>query len=166
MSTITFKESPIHTSGTLPKVGSSAPGFTLVKQDLSEITLSALPEKKKILNIVPSLDTGTCALSAKTFYQELSERDDVVLINISMDLPFAQSRFCKAAGLENAEAFSAFRSDFPTVYGVEITDGPLKGLCSRAVILLDENNKVLYTEQVSEITHEPNYEKLLEHLQE
>lgn len=165
MSTITFKGNPIHTVGALPATGGHAPEFKLVKQDLSEAILSNLPSKKKVLNIVPSLDTGTCALSAKTFYNKLANRDDVILLNISMDLPFAQGRFCKTEGLTNAETLSAFRSDFADVYGVKISEGPLKGLCSRAVILLDENNNVIYTEQVSEITHEPNYDKLLEHLQ-
>jgi thiol peroxidase len=165
MSTITFKGSPIHTVGSLPATGGKAPDFKLVKQDLSEAVLSTLPHKKKVLNIVPSLDTGTCALSAKTFYNKLSQRDDVLLFNISMDLPFAQGRFCKAEGLTNAETLSAFRSDFADVYGVKIIEGPLEGLCSRAVILLDENNNVIYTEQVGDISHEPNYDKLLEHLQ-
>lgn len=164
MSTITFKGSPIKTIGSLPSVGDHAPDFKLVKQDLSEAELNSYADKKKILNIVPSLDTGTCALSAKTFYQKLSGRDDVVVLNISMDLPFAQGRFCKTEGLNNAETLSAFRSDFPETYGVMIAEGPLKGLCSRAIVLIDENNKVLYTEQVSEITHEPNYVKVIENL--
>ncbi len=164
MAIVTLKEKPIHTCGELPKKGSIAPEFRLVKQDLSEESLSSLPHKKKILNIVPSLDTHTCGLSAKTFYKKLAGKDDLILINISMDLPFAQSRFCKAEGLDDARVLSAFRSDFPKEYGVEITDGPLKGLCARAVILLDEENKVLYTEQVSEITHEPDYDKLFAQL--
>jgi thiol peroxidase len=164
MSTITFKGNPIKTVGSLPSIGTKAPDFKLVKQDLSEAHLDTYNRKKKVLNIAPSFDTPTCALSAKTFYSKLAGRDDVVVLNISMDLPFAQGRFCKAEGLNNAETLSAFRSDFPEEYGVAIIEGPLKGLCSRAVLLLDENNKVVYTEQVSEITHEPNYSKLIEHL--
>lgn len=164
MAKITFKGNPIQTSGKLPDNGTEAPNFLLVRQDLSEASLKDFSGKKKILNIVPSLDTGVCATSAKKFYKELSGKDEVILINISMDLPFAQSRFCKAENLKDAEALSAFRSSFPEDYGVKITEGPLKGLCSRAVLLLDENDKVIYSEQVSEISHEPNYEEVIKRL--
>ena len=163
MANITLKGNPIKTMGTLPAVGSKAPDFHLVKRDLSESTINQYKGKTKILNIVPSFDTKTCALSAKQFHAKIKKRDDVVLINISMDLPFAQDRFCKAEGLDE-EFLSGFRSTFPKDYGVEILDGPIKGLLSRAVVLLDKDNKVLYTEQVPEISQEPNYEAVLKHL--
>ncbi len=163
MANITFKGSPVHTIGSLPRVGEKAPNFTLVNRDLSESTLNEYPNKKKILNIVPSLDTGVCALSAKTFYEKLKSRDDVILINISNDLPFAQGRFCKSEDI-NTITLSGFRSSFADDYGVKIIDGPLAGLCSRAVILLDEQNKIIYTEQVPEIGKEPDYNKLLQNI--
>lgn len=161
MAKIKFKGSEVNTSGQLPSIDDKAPNFTLVRQNLSEVTLGTFGKRKKVLNIVPSLDTQVCALSAKKFYKELAFKDDVILITISMDLPFAQARFCKAEGLDSAETLSAFRSDFSRDYGVEMVDGPLKGLCSRAVVVVDENDKVIYTEQVPEITQEPDYEKVL-----
>lgn len=164
MAKITFKGNQINTKGELPKIGEKAPDFTLVRQDLSEVSLEGFKNKKKILNIVPSLDTGVCASSAKKFHDKLADYKDAIVVNISMDLPFAQGRFCKAEGLTQVETLSSFRSSFPDDYGVRITDGPLKGLCSRAVVVIDENNKVIYTEQVPEITQEPNYDKVLEEL--
>lgn len=160
MTTITFKGSQINTIATLPKMNTIVPDFTLVRKDLSEVTLNAFKGKKKLLNIFPSLETGVCAMSVKQFYKKIGTRNDVVVLNISKDLPFAQGRFCIQEAI-NAEVLSAFRSSFARDYGIEITDGPLKGLCSRAVVLLDENNKVLYTEQVPEITQEPDYDKVL-----
>lgn len=153
---ITLKGNPIETNGTLPK--GRAPDFTLVRQNLSEVTLKDYQGKKKILNIFPSLDTATCSLSVKTF----NEKADCLVLHISKDLPFAQKRFCGAEGLDHVETLSAFRSSFAKDYGLEITTGPLKGLCSRAVIVIDEQDNVIYTEQVPEITQEPNYDRALE----
>jgi len=160
MTTVTFLGTPFKTVGALPKINSLAPDFALVRKDLSEANLQNFAGKKKILNIFPSLDTKTCALSVKQFYHKAANLKDVVVINISMDLPFAQARFCTQESV-NVEVLSAFRSSFPIDYGVQIAEGPIRGLCSRAVVLLDENNKVLYTEQVQEISHEPNYDKVL-----
>jgi thiol peroxidase len=157
MAEITFKGSPIHTSGTLPTVGSKAPAFALAAGDLSDATLDTYSGKKKVLNVFPSIDTPVCALSVKAFNAQAGSRDDAVVLNISVDLPFAQGRFCGAEGIENAKTLSTFRSSFAKDYGLEISDGALKGLCSRAVIILDADNKVLYTEQVPEIAQEPNY---------
>ena len=161
MSTVTLKGSPVQTSGTLPAVGSIAPDFQLTKTDLSELSLSQLAGHKKVLNIFPSIDTGTCAASVRRFNKEAAGLDQVTVINISADLPFAQARFCGAEGIQNAQTASTFRSPFAKLYGLEFSDGPLRGLCSRAVIVLDRANKVLYVEQVKEITSEPNYEAAL-----
>ncbi len=161
---ITLKGNSINTSGTLPSVGSVAKDFALVKGDLSEASLNTFPGKKKLLNIFPSLDTGTCSTSVKKFADAAQNLKDVVVINISKDLPFAQGRFCSSEGVKGVETLSAFRSSFAKDYGLEIIDGPLKGLCSRAVVVLDENNRVIYSEQVSEIAQEPDYAKALEAL--
>ncbi|MBF0297415.1 MAG: thiol peroxidase [Oligoflexia bacterium] len=162
MTKITLKGGPVSTLGNLPAVGSIAPDFKLVKSDLSEVTLSHFGKKKKVLNIFPSIDTPTCAMSVRTFNKEATDLTNVVVLNISADLPFAQKRFCAAEGINNTEILSSFRSSFSKDYNLEIVDSPLAGLCSRVVIVLDENNKVLYTEQVSEIANEPNYQKALE----
>lgn len=164
MATITLKGNAVSTSGQLPAKGSVAPDFKLVRSDLSEVTLQSYAGKKKVLNIFPSIDTGTCAMSVRKFNQEAGALSNVAVLNISADLPFAQSRFCGAEGIKNAEALSTFRSPFATDYGLKITSGPLAGLCSRAVIVLDEQNKVLYTEQVGEIANEPNYASALQAL--
>lgn len=156
-----FKGEYVNTKGSLPNEGKQAPNFTLVRQDLSEVTLEAYGNKTKILNIVPSLDTGVCAASAKKFHEKLSERSDVIVVNISMDLPFAQGRFCATESLDGVETLSAFRSSFSDDYGVKMVDGPLSGLCSRAVVVIDKDNKVIYTEQVPEITQEPDYASVL-----
>ena len=161
MADITLKGNPIHTGGNLPAKGSQVGGFSLVKTDLSETTLDSYKGKRKVLNIFPSVDTPTCAMSVRQFNEKAAKTANTVVLNISADLPFAQKRFCATEGIENAEALSCFRSAFSKEWGLEIIDGPLKGLCSRAVIVLDENNKVLYTEQVSEIADEPNYESAL-----
>jgi thiol peroxidase len=161
MAEITLKGNKIHTSGSLPKVGSTAPDFKLTKQDLSDTTLSAYAGKKKVLNIFPSIDTGVCAASVRTFNKKAAGVQNVVVLNISQDLPFAAKRFCAAEGIEGAETLSGFRSDFAEKYGLKITEGGMAGLASRAVIVLDENNKVLYTEQVPEIAQEPNYDAAL-----
>ena len=157
MANITLKGNAIHTVGELPSVGAKAPEFTLVRSDLSEVTLGTYSGKKKILNIFPSVDTGTCAMSVRKFNSEAGALGNVAVLNISADLPFAQSRFCGAEGIKNAEALSTFRSSFASDYGLKLKDGPLAGLCSRAVVVLDEENRVLYTEQVGEIANEPNY---------
>ncbi len=157
MASITLKGNPVNTLGNLPAVGENAPALNLVRNDLSEVNLSAWDGKKKILSIFPSVDTGTCATSVRTFNKNASELEGVAVLNISADLPFAQSRFCGAEGIDKVEVLSAFRSSFAKDWGLEMTDGPLKGLCSRAIIVLDENNKILHTEQVGDIVDEPNY---------
>ena len=162
MATITFKGNPLHTVGTLPAVGSKAPPFKITAGDLSEQGLEAFAGKKKILNIVPSLDTGICQMSARRFNQEIAKLPNAVALNISADLPFAQKRFCDSEKLTNIHNFSVFRSPaFGKDFGVTITDGPLAGLLSRAVVVVDENNVVTYTEQVPEIAQEPNYDAAL-----
>lgn len=157
MNEVKFKGQPVHITGTLPKVGSQAPSFELVNQDLSVINLDSFKNKIKILNIFISLDTPVCSKSMHAFSAEVHSLTDCVLINISMDLPFAASRFCKAEHLENVITLSAFRSDFPENYGVKIVDGPLQGLLARAVLVLGKDNKVLHSQLVPEITQEPDY---------
>lgn len=158
MSTITFKGNPIHTIGNLPEVGKDAQEFTMVSGDLSEKNLADYTGKRVVLNIFPSIDTGICAASARKFNEEASNLDNTVVINVSRDLPFALSRFCAAEGLNNVETLSDFRGNFGEDYGVTLSDSPLKGLLSRAVVVLDEKAKVIYTEQVPEIGQEPNYD--------
>ncbi|OBW41766.1 Thiol peroxidase [Chryseobacterium sp. MOF25P] len=158
MSTITFKGNPINTIGNLPEVGREAQEFTMVSSDLSEKNLADYTGKRVVLNIFPSIDTGICASSARKFNEEASNLDNTVVINVSRDLPFALSRFCAAEGLNNVETLSDFRGNFGEDYGVTLSDSPLKGLLSRAVVVLDEKAKVIYTEQVPEIGQEPNYE--------
>lgn len=160
MTTITFKGSPVHTSGNLPAVGSQAPDFTLVGGDLSEKHLSSYTGKR-VLNIFPSIDTGVCAMSVRAFNQKAASRPGVVVLNISMDLPFAAKRFCAAEGIEGAVTLSAFRSSFAEQYGLKMIDGPLAGLCSRVVIVVDEKGKIVYHEQVPEIGQEPQYDRAL-----
>jgi thioredoxin-dependent peroxiredoxin len=162
MAKIAFKGNEVNTSGILPEVGSVAPDFTVVKTDLSELTLSSLKGQKVVLNIFPSIDTGVCAASTRRFNEAASSLENTTVLCISVDLPFALSRFCGAEGLENVVPASAFRThDFYNGYGVSIVDSALKGLLSRAVIVVDETGKVAYTEQVEEITNEPNYEAAL-----
>jgi thioredoxin-dependent peroxiredoxin len=161
MAKITLKGNAIQTSGNLPSLGDIAKDFSLTANDLTEKTLNDYSGKKKVLNIFPSVDTGICAASVRRFNQEASSLSNTIVLNISKDLPFAQKRFCGAEGIEKAETLSAFRSSFSTDYNLEITESGMRGLCSRAIIILDENNKVLYTEQVSEIVQEPNYESAL-----
>lgn len=156
--TITLKGNEVHTIGTLPAVGSTVKDFALVDSGLNVKTLETFEGKKKVFNIFPSIDTPTCAASTRKFNEEASKLDNTVIINVSKDLPFALGRFCAAEGLNNVETLSDFRSSFGDDYEVTITDSPLKGLLSRAVIVTDENNKVVYTEQVSEIANEPNYD--------
>ncbi|WP_313215192.1 thiol peroxidase [Soonwooa sp.] len=161
MANITFKGNPIHTVGDLPEVGTQAKDFTLVASDLSEKKLSDYKGKKVVLNIFPSIDTGVCAASARHFNQDASSLDNTVVVNVSRDLPFALSRFCAAEGLSDVDVLSDFRGSFGEDYGVTLEDSPLHGLLSRAVVVLDENGKVIYTEQVPEIGQEPNYENAL-----
>jgi thioredoxin-dependent peroxiredoxin len=162
MATITLKGSPVTTSGSLPKVGSKVSSFVLTKADLADTTMDAFAGKRIVFNIFPSIDTGICALSVKRFNKEASSLKNVVVLCISMDLPFAHSRFCGAEGLKDVITLSAFRSDaFGKDFGLVMTDGPLKGLLSRAVIITDEKGIVTYTEQVPEIAQEPDYESAL-----
>lgn len=161
MATITLKGNPIHTCGDLPKVGSAAPALTLTGQDLKEVTLESFAGKRKVLNIFPSVDTPVCALSVKNFVTKAAAKPNTVVLNISADLPFAQKRFCAAEGVEGAVTLSCFRSNFAKDWGVQITDSGLAGLCSRAVVVLDDHNQVIYTEQVPEIAQEPAYDKAL-----
>ncbi|MDC6405854.1 MULTISPECIES: thiol peroxidase [Maribacter] len=165
MATVTLKGGEIHTLGTLPSTGSKAPDFQLTKNDLSSVKLSDYQGSKLVLNIFPSVDTGTCAQSVRQFNEEAAELDNTIVLCISKDLPFAQARFCGAEGIENVEMLSDFRDgNFGKAYNLEFTDGPLASLHSRAVVVLDENGTVLYTEQVPEIVDEPNYKAALEAL--
>lgn len=159
--TITLKGNEVHTIGALPSVGTIVKDFALVDSGLAVKTLETFAGKKKVFNIFPSIDTPTCAASSRKFNEEASKLDNTVIINVSKDLPFALGRFCAAEGLNNVETLSDFRSSFGDDYEVTITDSPLKGLLSRAVIVTDENNKVIYTEQVPEIANEPNYNAAL-----
>ena len=161
MATITLKGNPFSTQGDLPAVGSQAPAFTLVKSDLSEVTLASLAGKKVVLNIFPSIDTGTCAMSVRKFNESASSLDNTQVVCVSADLPFAAGRFCGAEGINNVITGSSFRSSFGSDYGVTITNGPLAGLLSRSVVVIDEKGKVLYTEQVAETVNEPNYDAAL-----
>ena len=165
MAQITLKGNPVHTSGDLPKVGTKAPDFSLTKNDLSEVSLASYEGKKKVQSVFPSLDTGVCATSVRQFNQKAADLQNTVVLCISKDLPFAQKRFCGAEGIENVEVLSGFRSTFSKDYGLELTDSGMRGLCSRAIVVLDETNTVLYTEQVPEIVQEPDYEKALQALQ-
>lgn len=164
MAQITLKGNPVNTSGKLPAVGSQAPDFTLVDLGLAEKRLKDFAGRKVVLNVYPSLDTPTCALSVKQFHAKAAQRSDLFVVNVSADLPFAGKRFCAAEGIENATVLSTFRSSFAKDYGLQIVDGPLKGLCSRAVIVLDAAGKVLHTQQVPEIADEPDYDAALKAL--
>jgi thiol peroxidase len=162
MSTVTLKGNPVHVDGSLPATGATAPAFSLVAKDLKNVTLADFAGKRKVLNIFPSVDTPTCATSVRHFNQDASGLDNAVVLCISADLPFAQARFCGAEGLENVVTLSTMRgAAFLKDYGVAIADGPLAGLAARAVVVLDEHDKVLHSELVGEIAHEPNYEAAL-----
>lgn len=162
MATITLGGNPIHTSGELPKVGSKAPDFQLVNTDLETNPLSDFAGSKLVLNIFPSVETGICSTSVRTFNAKASDLENTKVLCISRDLPFALKRFCGAEGLENVISLSDFKTGkFGKDYGLEILDGAFGGLLSRVVIVLDENGTVKYTEQVPEIGHEPNYESAL-----
>jgi thiol peroxidase len=162
MATITLKGNSISTSGDLPAVGSKAPDFKLVAEDLQDITLAAFSGKKKILNIVPSLDTSVCATSARKFNERAKELPNCAVVMVSADLPFASERFRSNEGLKDIVTLSMMRSQqFALDYGVLMTSGPLAGICARAVVVLDENDKVLYRELVADIVREPDYDKVL-----
>lgn len=162
MADITLKGNPIHTQGNLPSVGAKAPDFKLTAGDLSEKSISDFKGKRVVLNIFPSVDTGTCAASVRKFNAEASGLENTVVLCISRDLPFAQSRFCAAEGLENVISLSEFKdNNFSDAYQLKITDGPLAGLMSRAVVVVNEEGNIVYTEQVPEIVDEPNYENAI-----
>lgn len=158
MATVTLKGNAFQTVGELPAVGQKAPDFTLVKTDLSEVSLKDFAGSRLILNIFPSVDTAVCATSIRTFNKSASELSNTKVLCVSADLPFAAARFCGAEGIDNVATGSSFRSNFGTDYGVSFSNGPLAGLLSRSVVVIDENGVVSYTEQVAETTEEPNYE--------
>ena len=158
MAIITLKGNPVNVGGNFPKAGDSAPDFSLTAGDLSDVSLASYAGKRKVLNIVPSLDTPTCATSTRVFNEKASGMINTVVLVIAADLPFAMSRFCGAEGLKNVVTLSTFRAkDFHSKYGVDSADGPLRGLTARGVVVLDENNKVKHAELVPEIAQEPNY---------
>jgi len=160
MAKVTLKGNPVNTNGTLPKEGSQAPDFRLVDQELNDHSLKDYQGKKKLLSIVPSLDTAVCSTMAKKINDAMKERSDVIALIVSADLPFAQKRFCQQEKTENIKTLSMMRDqNFAKDYGVLIEDGPLAGICARAIIVLDENDKILYSQLVEEITEEPDYEK-------
>ncbi|MAX79403.1 MAG: lipid hydroperoxide peroxidase [Crocinitomicaceae bacterium] len=162
MATVTLKGNTINTVGELPEVGSAAPDFTLVKGDLSKVSLSDFKGQKLVLNIFPSVDTGTCAMSVRTFNEKAAGLENTKVLCISRDLPFAQNRFCGAEGIENAITLSDFGTGkFGEDYGLTIKEGPMEYLHSRVVVVVDEEGKVVYRQQVPEITEEPDYEKAL-----
>ena len=165
MAQVTLKGNPVQTIGNLPAVGEAAPGFTLVDKELQEITLTTYAGQKVVLNIFPSVDTPTCAMSVRRFNADIEKTGNAVAVCASMDLPFAHARFCGAEGLDKVVSASAFRNaEFGRDYGVTITDGPLKGLFARAVVVVDENGRVAYTQLVPEIADEPDYEAALKAL--
>lgn len=161
--TVTLKGGPVEIGGSFPQRGQNAPDFTLADKTRADVTLASFAGKRKVLNIFPSIDTPTCATSVRTFNQQAAKLNNTVVLCISADLPFAQNRFCAAEGIENVETLSTFRNTaaFAESYGVAIKSSSLAGLTSRAVVVLDENNKVLHSELVSEITSEPNYDAAL-----
>jgi len=161
MATIKFQGNPLHTSGELPAVGSKAPDFTLVNGKLADETLATYAGKKKVLNIVPSLDTPTCAMSTRKFNEKASKLDNTVVLVISADLPFAQCRFCETEGLKDVIPLSTFRSSFADDYGVKLVDTFLVGLTARAIVIIGEDNTVMYTQLVDELANEPDYDSAL-----
>jgi thioredoxin-dependent peroxiredoxin len=162
MASITLGGNAINTNGNLPTTGSAAPSFSLTAGDMSSANLETYAGKKKILNIFPSVDTGVCATSVRTFNTQAAALENAVVICISRDLPFAQKRFCGAEGIENVVMLSDFNTgEFGKNYGIEMTDGKLAGLHARAIVVLDENNNITHSELVPEIAQEPNYEAAL-----
>ena len=165
MPTVTLAGNPINLAGQFPKPGAAAPGFTLVGTDLANVSLKDFAGKRKVLNIVPSLDTPVCATSTRKFNESAGSIDNTVVLVIAADLPFAMARFCETEGLKNVVSLSTMRGrDFMAKYGVEIIDGPLAGVTARAVVVLDEQDKVIHAELVPEIKQEPNYEAALKAL--
>lgn len=165
MAKVTFKGNAVSTNGELPQIGKKVPDFRLVDKELKDHSLKDYRGKRKLLAIVPSLDTSVCSTMTKKINDKLKGHPEVVGLIVSTDLPFAQSRFCMAEGVKNVITLSMMRSkDFAKDYGILIENGPLEGICARAVLILDENDHVIYKELVPEITHEPNYDRALEHL--
>lgn len=159
MAETALRGNPVQTSGDLPAVGAAAPAFTLTGGDLGAVTSADLAGQRVVLNIFPSVDTPTCATSVRTFNERASEMENTTVLCVSADLPFAQGRFCGAEGIENVKTASTFKNaDFLTNYGVGMVDGPLEGLCARAVVVLDESGNVLHQQLVSEIADEPDYD--------
>lgn len=165
MATIKFQGNPLHTSGDLPAVGSKAPDFKLVNGKLADVSLATYQGKNKVLNIVPSLDTPTCAMSTRKFNEKASKLANTVVLVISADLPFAQCRFCETEGLKDVIPLSTFRASFANDYGVELTDTFLAGLTARAIVIIDADDTVIYTQLVEELANEPDYESALASLQ-
>lgn len=162
MATTALRGNPVQVKGDLPSIGSKAPAFSLTQLDLSDVSLDSFKGKRVVLNIFPSIDTGICAMSVRTFNAKAAGLDNTVILCISKDLPFAHKRFCGAEGIENVVSLSQMRDTaFMTDYGVELADGPMAGLFARSVVVLNENHEVIYTEMVDDITHEPNYEAAL-----
>src|SRR5499426_2276932 len=165
MTTVTLAGNPIEIAGQFPRRGETAPAFTLVGKDLKDVSLKDFAGKRKVLNIVPSLDTAVCATSTRKFNERASGMKNAVVLVISADLPFAMGRFCTTEGLENVVPLSVMRGrEFLRNYGVDITSGPLAGVAARAVVVLDENDKVLHAERVSEIRNEPDYDAAIKAL--
>jgi thioredoxin-dependent peroxiredoxin len=161
MATTAFKGTPVQTVGELPEVGAPAPAFSLTGTDLSDFAKEDLAGRRVVLNIFPSIDTGVCAASVRTFNQLAADLEDTVVVCASKDLPFAHQRFCGAEGIENVSAASAFRSGFGDALGVTMTDGPMAGLLARSVVVLDAEGTVLHTELVPEIGQEPDYDRAI-----
>jgi thioredoxin-dependent peroxiredoxin len=161
MATINFQGKPLHTSGELPAIGTNAPDFKLVNGKLADVTLATYAGKKKVLNIVPSLDTPTCAMSTRKFNEKAGKLENTVVLIISTDLPFAQCRFCETEGLKDVIPLSTFRSSFAEDYGVKLTDTFLAGLTARAIVIIGEDNRVVYKQLVDELANEPDYDSAL-----
>lgn len=161
MAEIAFKGNPVHSIGELPAVGSAAPDFEVTGADLQPVTLADFAGQKLVLNIFPSVDTGVCAMSVRTFNEKAAGLEGTKVLCVSRDLPFALNRFCGAEGIENVVVSSDFRTNFGETYGVTFADGPLKGLLSRSVVVIDADGNVVYTEQVDETTTEPDYDAAL-----
>lgn len=161
MANITFQGKPINTCGDLPAIGSQAPEFKLTNRKLQDVGLEAFAGNRKVMNIVPSLDTPTCATSTRKFNEKAAHLDNTLVLVISADLPFAQARFCEIEGIKHVTALSTFRSSFARDYGVELLDSILAGLTARAIVIIDENDRVIYTELVKEIADEPDYTSAL-----
>ena len=165
MSQVTLGGNPIDVAGTFPSAGQQAPEFTLVGADLGDLKLASFAGKRKVLNIVPSLDTPTCATSTRKFNEAAGKLSNTAVIVVSGDLPFAATRFCTTEGVENVSTASTFRGhEFAQAYGVDVTSGPLTGLTARAVVVIDENDNVVHAELVGEIKNEPNYDAALDAL--